>query len=96
MFNYFTSGSYDLNVVWKTKKVRSFLPLKDKNLHPSWKIYYRPKETFLYVMMNIISPLISQNQLHTLNRTMTFISFGGFYVMNHQMLEHIKISRRFF
>ena len=39
-FNYFTSDSYDLNVVWKTKKVRSFFPLKDKNLHPSCKIYY--------------------------------------------------------
>ena len=26
--------------VWKTKKVRSFFPLKDKNLHPSCKIYY--------------------------------------------------------
>ena len=39
-FNYFTSDSYDLNVVWKTKKVRSFFPLKDKNLHSSCKIYY--------------------------------------------------------
>ena len=39
-FNYFTNDSYDLNVVWKTKKVRSFFPLKDKNLHPSCKIYY--------------------------------------------------------
>ena len=26
--------------MWKTKKVRSFFPLKDKNLHPSCKIYY--------------------------------------------------------
>ena len=39
-FNCFTNDSYDLNVVWKTKKVRSFFPLKDKNLHPSCKIYY--------------------------------------------------------
>ena len=39
-FNYFTNDSYDLNVVWKTKKVKSFFPLKDKNLHPSCKIYY--------------------------------------------------------
>ena len=39
-FNYFYySGSYDLNVVWKTKKVRSFFPVKDKNLHSSCKIY---------------------------------------------------------
>ena len=95
-FNYFTNDSYDLNVVWKTKKVRSFFPLKDKNLHLSCKIYYvhveeialvRPKETFLYVMMNITSPLKSQNQLHTLNRTLTIISLGGFYVMQHQVLE---------
>ena len=33
-FNYFTSDSYDLNVVWKTKKVRSFFTLKGNNLHP--------------------------------------------------------------
>ena len=38
-FNYFTSDSYDLNVGWKTKKVRSFFTLKDKNLHLSCKIY---------------------------------------------------------
>ena len=36
----FTNDSYDLNVVWKTKKFRSFFPLKDKNLHPSCKMYY--------------------------------------------------------
>ena len=39
-FNYFTDDSYDLNVVWKTEKFRSFFPLKDKNLHPSCKIYF--------------------------------------------------------
>ena len=42
-------------------------------------MWERSKETFLYVMMNIISPLISQNQGHTLNTTMTIISLGGFY-----------------
>ena len=40
MFNYFTNDSHDLNIVWETKKVKSFFPLKDKNLHPSCKIYY--------------------------------------------------------
>ena len=103
-FNYFTNDSYDLNVVWKTKKVKVLFPLKDKNLHPSCKIYYvhvekimleRPKETFLYVMMSIVSPLISQNHLHTLNRTKTIISLGRFYATHHQMLEHVRISRRF-
>ena len=65
-FNYFTNDSYDLNVVWKTKKVRALFDLKNKNLHPSCKIYYglcsrgedyleKPKETFLYIMMNITS-----------------------------------------
>ena len=39
-FNYFTNDSYDLNIVWETKKVKPFFPLKDKNLHPSCKIYY--------------------------------------------------------
>ena len=65
-FNYFTNDTYDLNVVWKTKKVRALFDLKNKNLHPSCKIYYglcslgedyleKPKETFLYIMMNITS-----------------------------------------
>ena len=40
MFNYFTNDSYDLNVVWETKKVGSFFPMKDKNLHSPCKIYY--------------------------------------------------------
>ena len=39
-FNYFTKDRYHLNILWKTKKIRSFFPLKDKNLHPSFKIYY--------------------------------------------------------
>ena len=39
-FNYFTNDSYDWDIVWKTKKVRSFFPLKDKNLYPSCKIYH--------------------------------------------------------
>ena len=39
-FNYFTKDRYYLNILWKTKKIRSFFPLKDKNLHPSFKIYY--------------------------------------------------------
>ena len=51
----------------------------------------RPKETFLYAMMNLISLVISQNQLDTLNGTMTIISLGGFYAMHHQMLEHVRI-----
>ena len=65
--DYWTNDSYDLNVVWKNKKVRSFFLLKDKNLYPSCKIYYglcscevtleRPKEMFLYIMMNITNSL---------------------------------------
>ena len=39
-FNYSTNASYDLNAVWKAKKVRSFFPVKDKNLPASCKIYY--------------------------------------------------------
>ena len=33
-------SKFTINVVWKTKKVQSFFPLKDKNLHPTSKIYY--------------------------------------------------------
>ena len=35
-----TVGSGDLNLVWKTKKVRPFFPVKDKNLDPPCKVYY--------------------------------------------------------
>ena len=56
----------------------------------------RPEETFLYVMTNIISPLISQNQLHTLNRTMTIISLGRFCAIHHQIPEHVRISSPFY
>ena len=56
----------------------------------------RPKESFLCVMMNTISPLISQNQLHTLNRTMTIISLEGFYAMHHQILRIDKNMEAFF
>ena len=38
--NCFTNDSYDLNLVQKTKNARSFIPLKDKNLDPSCKVYY--------------------------------------------------------
>ena len=105
-FNYFTNDSYDLNVVWKTKKVRSFFLLKDTNLDPSYKIYYglcsfgedyvgTTKRNVSVRCDEHNSPLISQNQLHTLNITMTIISLGGFYAMNHEMVEHVRISRRF-
>ena len=93
--NCFTNDSYDL-IVWLTKKVRSFFPLKDKNLWPSCKIYYGlcscgedQKKCFVYVMMNITSLLKSQNQLHTLKRTLTINSLGRYYVM-HQKKKKLK------
>ena len=52
------------------------------DLHVEKITLERPKEKFLYVMMNI-SPLKSENQLLTLNRTLTIISLGGFHVMQH-------------
>ena len=56
----------------------------------------RPKETCPYVMMNKTCALKSQKQLHTLNRTLTIVSLGGFYVMHRQMLEHVRILRQFY
>ena len=105
-FNYFTNDNYDLNIVWKTKKVRSFFPLKNKKCihHAKLTMAYvhvekirlkRPNKMFLYVVMNITSPLKSQNQVHTWNGTLMIISLGGSYVMHNQMLEHIRILRRF-
>ena len=35
----FTKEKYDFRIVWKTKKVRQLLPLKDKNPYLSCKIY---------------------------------------------------------
>ena len=47
---------------------------------------------FLYVMMNITSPLKSQNQLHILKRTLIIISLGGFYLRsNARRLKNIKV-----
>ena len=94
--NCFTNDSYDL-IVWLTKKVRLFFPLKDKNLCPSCKIYYGlcscgedQKKCFVYVMMNITSLLKSQNQLHTLKRTLTINSLGRYYVMHQKTKKKLK------
>ena len=38
-FHQFTGDRYDIAVKWLTKKVKSLFPLKDRNLHPSCKIY---------------------------------------------------------
>ena len=38
-FHQFTGDKYDIAVKWLTKKVKSLFPLKDRNLHPSCKIY---------------------------------------------------------
>ena len=38
-FHQFTGEKYDIAVKWLTKKVKSLFPLKDRNLHPSCKIY---------------------------------------------------------
>ena len=35
----FTKEKYDFRIVWKTKKVRQLLPLKEKNPYLSCKIY---------------------------------------------------------
>ena len=39
MSHQFTVDKYDIAVKWFTKKVKSFFPLKGRNLHPPWKIY---------------------------------------------------------
>ena len=38
-FHQFTGEKYYIAVKWLTKKVESLFPLKDRNLHPSYKIY---------------------------------------------------------
>ena len=38
-FHQFTGDKYDIAVNWLTTKVKSLFPLKDRNLHPSCKIY---------------------------------------------------------
>ena len=38
-FHSFTNSNFRIAIKWKTKQVRSLFPLKDKNPHPSCKIY---------------------------------------------------------
>ena len=38
-FHKFTDSNFSIAIKWKTKQVKSFFPLKDKNPHPSCKIY---------------------------------------------------------
>ena len=35
----FTKGKCNFRIVWRTKKVRHLVPLKEKNPYPSCKIY---------------------------------------------------------
>ena len=47
---------------------------------------------FLYVMMNITSPVKSQNQLYILKKTLIIISLGGFYLRsNVRTRKNIKV-----
>ena len=39
MFHQFTDEKYDIAVKWLTKKVKSIFPVRDCNLHLSWKTY---------------------------------------------------------
>ena len=105
--NYFTNDSSDLNLVWKTKKVSSFFPLKDKNFHPSCKTFYGlcsceddcVGETKRNVPVRYDEhkkpSKKSKPSAHLEQKTLTIISLQGFYVMHHQMLEHVRILRRF-
>ena len=38
-FNRFTGNRYNLSIFWRTRKVNTLFTLKDKNPHPSCKIY---------------------------------------------------------
>ena len=91
--------------MWKTKNVRSFFPLKDKNLHPLYKIYYGlcscGEDYIGETKRNVSARYDKHNKLSKcskpaahLEKNMTIISLGPFYVMHHQMLEHERILRR--
>ena len=38
-FHYFTNNNFNIAIKWKTRQVKSLFPLKDRNPHPSCKIY---------------------------------------------------------
>ena len=38
-FHEFTDSKFKISIKWITKKVKSFFPLKDKNMYPSCKVY---------------------------------------------------------
>ena len=36
--NYFTNYKFDVRIKWLTRKIRTLFQLKNKSLHPAWKI----------------------------------------------------------
>ena len=39
-FYNFTGDNFRLVITWKTRKIRTLFPIKEKSLYPSCKIYY--------------------------------------------------------
>ena len=39
-FHSFTGDTFKLLITWKTRKIKTLFPIKDKNLYPSCKIYH--------------------------------------------------------
>ena len=91
-----TIRSLDHSFLWKIRICIHHAKFTMIFVHMERATLERPEETFPYVMMNKTCALKSQKQLHTLNRTLTIISLGGFFVMHRQMLEQVRILRWFY
>ena len=101
-FHQFTGDKYDIAVKWLTKKVKSLFPLKDRNLHPSCKIYkdinavveklalVKPFVMLKNVGQNTILLRINQNQPNVLLIRNNTSFCGVFYLLLQKMVEHVK------
>ena len=101
MSHQFTVDKYDIAVKWLTKKVKSFFPLKGRNLHSPWKIYKGVcscRETYIGETIRNVEEcwsehnllIINQNQLNILLIMMKTPFCGVFYLLLQKMVEHIK------
>ena len=96
-FHRFTNNSFSIVITWKTRNIRSFFPLKDKNDYKS-DVIYKGDCSVVHVTlvksnvmqkldgMNIIIQLKVKNHQNTFEATLTTILHGLSFQMLQKML----------